>query len=979
MKLIRCYIENFGGLSQYRLEFQEGLTTVQAENGFGKTTLAEFIRTMFYGFPRAGKTLDKNPRKKYAPWNGGVCGGYLIFEHGGQRYRISRRFGATPKGDSFELTDERTHRKSADFTQNIGLELFGLDAESFERSTYLPQLYERTTIATTGIQSKLGDLVHDTNDINNFDQAIRQLREKRSACIPYKGRGGSVAEARSRAAALHEQIDRTEALRPALKELLEQIRTYTEERDAKTGARESVRKELLERSRYDAKRSAEKQRSALEARMARLEAERQALLSRYPGGLPGPEELPAVEAVLRRLEALAPLAPTRTELQARETAQHLAPRFPDGVPDANFFGELRGVHMALTESELELRRTALSDREQSQLCQLEDFFSPGVPEEEALDRSRQQLREYTTLTDRLNAPAQEEPDQLPLEQLKRFFAGGVPQEEELTQQQSRLDRIAALRQENQRIAAMAEEQTRTSPADRKPLLAMLLGGVLLCIGTMLLMLELSAPGIAGLVLGGVLLAAGFAGKLRQDVAHQLRAAGAVDESDRQRLRDNTRTIDQLEQQVRGFTARYRTDALPLQEQLSAIRTARERYLELSRRSHDLDQEADRLRDRAQTLAEALSAFLTPYFGSGGEPAAQLPELELRRRAYRELQEKQTGCLRQAQQLERQCAELRRKLADALAPYFPGAAAEDPGRLIQQLEQEGRDYAAAADLLAELERQQTARSRERKSLRNTLEAFTAKYALDADLTDPDQLDLLREEVRSLPRLNRQLRETAQELTAFRRDHRELLALPARESLRDPEGLRLAEARLTARLQELEQELAALEQRSCGLRAQLDTIPQLGDEAAQLEESARADTERAGLLDQTIRLLEQARESLSNRYMGTVQARFLRYMDRISGEDPEQIQVTAELEVRVERLGELRPLEAFSAGQTDLILLCMRLALADALFQDSRPFLILDDPFVNLDDRHLKRALEVLQELSRDHQIVYLVCSSSRVPQ
>ena len=95
MRLIRCYIENFGGLSQYRMDFDEGLTTIQAENGFGKTTLAEFIRAMFYGFPRAVKALEKNPRKKYTPWGGGAFGGYLIFEHEGKRYRISRRFGAT--------------------------------------------------------------------------------------------------------------------------------------------------------------------------------------------------------------------------------------------------------------------------------------------------------------------------------------------------------------------------------------------------------------------------------------------------------------------------------------------------------------------------------------------------------------------------------------------------------------------------------------------------------------------------------------------------------------------------------------------------------------------------------------------------------------------------------------------------------------------------------------------------------------------
>ena len=58
MKLISLYIENFGCLHQYDLEFRDGLTVIREPNGFGKTTLAEFIRAMFYGFPRAAKTLD---------------------------------------------------------------------------------------------------------------------------------------------------------------------------------------------------------------------------------------------------------------------------------------------------------------------------------------------------------------------------------------------------------------------------------------------------------------------------------------------------------------------------------------------------------------------------------------------------------------------------------------------------------------------------------------------------------------------------------------------------------------------------------------------------------------------------------------------------------------------------------------------------------------------------------------------------------
>ena len=84
MRLISCHIENFGGLSAFDMAFDTGLTILREENGFGKTTLAEFIRAMFYGFPRKAKTLDKNRRQKYTPWQGGKFGGNLTFRLDGK-------------------------------------------------------------------------------------------------------------------------------------------------------------------------------------------------------------------------------------------------------------------------------------------------------------------------------------------------------------------------------------------------------------------------------------------------------------------------------------------------------------------------------------------------------------------------------------------------------------------------------------------------------------------------------------------------------------------------------------------------------------------------------------------------------------------------------------------------------------------------------------------------------------------------------
>ena len=73
-----------------------------------------------------------------------------------------------------------------------------------------------------------------------------------------------------------------------------------------------------------------------------------------------------------------------------------------------------------------------------------------------------------------------------------------------------------------------------------------------------------------------------------------------------------------------------------------------------------------------------------------------------------------------------------------------------------------------------------------------------------------------------------------------------------------------------------------------------------------------------------------------------------------------------------------MESFSRGWRDAVEFCTRLSLTDALYKDSeKPFLLLDDPFVNLDDERLPAARALLESLAADYQILYFVCHKDRI--
>ena len=86
MKLLNCHIFGFGKISDRRFVFDDGVNTVLEQNGFGKTTLADFLKVMFYGFDDESKrSLKDKEREKYRPWDKGTYGGSIAFEYEGKQ------------------------------------------------------------------------------------------------------------------------------------------------------------------------------------------------------------------------------------------------------------------------------------------------------------------------------------------------------------------------------------------------------------------------------------------------------------------------------------------------------------------------------------------------------------------------------------------------------------------------------------------------------------------------------------------------------------------------------------------------------------------------------------------------------------------------------------------------------------------------------------------------------------------------------
>ena len=176
MKLIKCYISSFGKLNNFTYDFSYGLNTINKKNGWGKSTLATFIKAMFYGLNGSKHSIAENERKKYRPWNSTEkFGGYVEFEWGNNSYKIERFFGAKESEDTVRLFDTKTG-KEFNNTENLGKRIFEIDEDGFLSTTYFSQK-DFQIKSNSSLTAKYNSLC-ELEDSKDYDNAIEKLDSK---------------------------------------------------------------------------------------------------------------------------------------------------------------------------------------------------------------------------------------------------------------------------------------------------------------------------------------------------------------------------------------------------------------------------------------------------------------------------------------------------------------------------------------------------------------------------------------------------------------------------------------------------------------------------------------------------------------------------------------------------------------------------------------------------------------------------------
>ena len=487
-----------------------------------------------------------------------------------------------------------------------------------------------------------------------------------------------------------------------------------------------------------------------------------------------------------------------------------------------------------------------------------------------------------------------------------------------------------------------------------------------------------------------------------------------------------------------FILKFYGDASDPNAKLVNLLLDRKAYLQLQEQKHQQKKETDALCVEIEGQQKLLQGVFQRFYSNQPYQDGFAAELQERWKEYNRLQERRKSVLNEREKLEAEINRIEKELRETFGKYYPNDEVKDFSEHLTRLENDRRELHKLNSEWAETKKTREDAEAETQKLKVKIEAILKKYRvysenlpysssletlrknyaayqdaaknvrsyyaekekLDERIASAEErlkqftqtygfalplkeevLDRISDDVNTRASQQKRYEEAQAKRTKFQMEHPELKnGLP--EEQKEQEELPAVDALIEAEKVEKEklEKLAEDLQTARGERAKLlqvvEQIPEMEDQIGRLTEQRKEAESSCAILDKTLELIETAKNNLSNQYVGGVERNFAAYMQELLGSDFGSTLVDHDLTIHVDEKGEAREIDYFSAGTIDSILLCMRLALVDALFKQEKPFILLDDPFVNLDDEHTKSALQMLQEIAQNRQVIYMVCNSSR---
>lgn len=377
--------------------------------------------------------------------------------------------------------------------------------------------------------------------------------------------------------------------------------------------------------------------------------------------------------------------------------------------------------------------------------------------------------------------------------------------------------------------------------------------------------------------------------------------------------------------------------------------------------------------------EKCRAFLSGFLVSPSDTYAQMiGEIQRKKEAYNRLAAQEKKVIEETSGTLEELSALQIELYTAMAPYaevYGVDLYEDhcESDLIEKLKEDIKKY---EKLCADEKERETLENDIRKE-REILSSFLHRFPTERE-GEKEQLLEIRQKADRYRTLREQIADLQAELEEFEQSHK------IDEETKSVVVLQGEEAAVDAEIAELSSQLVKAQETENDLSDQIEALEETGDRLEPLEETEKEYRRKVRLYEDTVDYLTRAKELFLARYIGPLREGMLYYLSLIGADAseaaPEATDFTLDMDlgIRLSHNGSLKESAFLSSGYQDLVAVCARLALVDVLYRKEEPFLIMDDPFSNLDEAKTARAMALLEKLGQTRQIIYYTCHGSRMP-
>ncbi len=200
-------ITSFAGISGYEMSLRDGVNIVRGDNEAGKSTVAEFIRYVLYGFN------GKSDRERYLGFSSNAVAGSIVISDGNKKFRIERRtVGTKDSVDVYDLENGSTCYEG----KVPGEVFFGMPSGLFSSTAFVGQT-GGSRIDGKGTSELLDNLLFAADEGVNVKKALKRLDDERVTLLYKNKKGGKIFELENK---LSELDTRAEKARNDGKELL---------------------------------------------------------------------------------------------------------------------------------------------------------------------------------------------------------------------------------------------------------------------------------------------------------------------------------------------------------------------------------------------------------------------------------------------------------------------------------------------------------------------------------------------------------------------------------------------------------------------------------------------------------------------------------------------------------------------------------------------------------------------------------------